>query len=204
MDCWQRREDMAVPRHGIGAAAKEDRIFVPGGSPIQGFGVTGIHDAFVPGTSPVGDFDRDSFLSSTDIDMLVAEIAANGHKGIFDLSGDCVIDDTDLSKWLSDAAKHNGFSKAYLRGDADLDGTVNATDLNALALNWQGNTSTWSGGDFIVDGVVNVEDLNELALNWRESISTAAAVPEPKCLAMLGIAFGCLGFARRRNRLSIF
>ena len=103
-----------------------------------------------------------------------------------------------LKIFWPDAAKHNGFGKAYLRGDADLDGTVNATDLNALALNWQGNTSTWSGGDFIVDGVVNVEYLNELALNWRESIPTAAAVSEPKCLAMLAIALGFIGFARRR------
>ncbi len=112
---------------------------------------------------------------------------------------DGLVSDLDLEQWLQGAATFNGFAAPYLFGDANLDGTVNATDLNALALNWQNNISSWGGGDFTADGVVNAGDLNKLALSWRESIPTAAvAVPEPGCLAMLGIAFGFLGFSRRR------
>lgn len=54
--CWYPRLDMAVPRHGIGAAVVDmnlvPHIFIPGGSPVQGFGVTDVHDTFVPGTPP--------------------------------------------------------------------------------------------------------------------------------------------------------
>jgi hypothetical protein len=51
-DRWYGRGEMELPRHGIGAAAVDGRIFIPGGSPIEGFGVTDAHDAFVPGTPP--------------------------------------------------------------------------------------------------------------------------------------------------------
>ena len=41
-----------------------------------------------------------------------------------------------------------------------MDGTVDATDLNSLALNWQSAANKWSDGDFNADGMVNVADLN--------------------------------------------
>lgn len=42
---WRREVPMAIPRHGIGAAVLGDRIHIPGGAPVQGFGTTGVHDA---------------------------------------------------------------------------------------------------------------------------------------------------------------
>ena len=69
-----------------------------------------------------------------------------------------------------------------LPGDASGDGTINATDLNALALKWRESVTTWSDGDFTGDGTVDAADLNLLALNWQSSIGLAAAaisVPEP-------------------------
>jgi len=77
----------------------------------------------------------------------------------------------------------------YLSGDSDLDGLVDSSDLNNLALNWQQDVAVWSGGDFTADGAVNASDLNELALNWRESIAVAAPVPDPSpwLLATLGL-----------------
>jgi N-acetylneuraminic acid mutarotase len=47
-DAWERRPDMANPRHGIGAVAVGERIHIPGGAPVQGFATTPIHDVFVP------------------------------------------------------------------------------------------------------------------------------------------------------------
>ncbi len=44
----QPRHDMAQPRHGIGAAAVDGRIYIPGGAPIEGFATTDVHDALVP------------------------------------------------------------------------------------------------------------------------------------------------------------
>ena len=45
---WEERPDMARPRHGIGAAAVDGKIYIPGGAPVQGFATTDVHDAFVP------------------------------------------------------------------------------------------------------------------------------------------------------------
>jgi N-acetylneuraminic acid mutarotase len=44
---WRTEEPMAVPRHGIGAVAIGNRIYIPGGAPVQGFGTTNVHDALV-------------------------------------------------------------------------------------------------------------------------------------------------------------
>jgi hypothetical protein len=37
---------MAAPRHGIGAAVLGERIFVPGGAAVQGFGAVDTHQLF--------------------------------------------------------------------------------------------------------------------------------------------------------------
>ena len=72
-------------------------------------------------------------------------------------------------------------------GDANLDGQVNATDLNALALNWRSTFAAWSHGDFNGDSKVDALDLNTLALNWQHGVAaaTAPAVPEPSSITLL-------------------
>jgi len=75
-DRWERREDMATPRHGIGAAAIEDRIFIPGGSPIQGFAVTNVLDAFVHGTPIPGDINLDGTVNRIDAAQLVRHLGS--------------------------------------------------------------------------------------------------------------------------------
>jgi N-acetylneuraminic acid mutarotase len=42
-DSWQALPAMLAPRHGLGAAALEDRIYLPGGAATQGFGAAGDH-----------------------------------------------------------------------------------------------------------------------------------------------------------------
>ena len=148
-----------------------------------------------------GDFSRSGTLDTLDIDMLSAEINAGTHLSMFDLTGDSVVDTKDLTTWLSDAAEYNGFSD-YLLGDSNLDGSVDATDLNNLALHWQQNGTQWSAGNFTADGSINALDLNALALNWQQTIPMAstvsAPVPEPSAsiLALVGISLAW-GRARR-------
>lgn len=87
-----------------------------------------------------------------------------------------------------------------LVGDANLDGTVNLTDLLAL-LNSYGQTGVdWADGDFNYDGAVNLTDLLALLNNYGQSADTAAfssarVVPEPAVGGLL--IFGALGLARR-------
>ena len=57
-------------------------------------------------------------------------------------------------------------------GDANLDGKVDAADLNIMALNWNKpliitRAGHWRNGDFNGDNIVNAADLNLLALHWR-------------------------------------
>jgi hypothetical protein len=61
-----------------------------------------------------------------------------------------------------------------LPGDANLDGRVDATDLNRVGLNWRGTGKTWTQGDFTGDGNVDAADLNVLALNWRRGVAAPA------------------------------
>lgn len=124
------------------------------------------------------------------------------HGGLFDLTGEGIVDDADLTQWLSDAAAHNGFGQEYLAGDSDLDGSIDAIDLNNLALKWRQNVALWSGGDFTADGMVNAAHLNSLALEWRQAIPMAssanAPVPEPS--AMLLSVLGLVLVWRRPRR----
>ena len=94
-------------------------------------------------------------------------------------------------------------------GDANLDNTVDVTDLGALATNWQ-MPGIWQQGDFTGDGFVDVSDLGMLATNWQltaggPSLSDAlasvglggASVPEPASVVM---ALGVLLVMKRCSR----
>jgi len=50
-DSWQALTPMVTPRHGIGAAILGERLHVPGGAIVEGFGATGAHEFF---TVPAG------------------------------------------------------------------------------------------------------------------------------------------------------
>jgi hypothetical protein len=154
-----------------------------------------------------GDFNGDGALDVNDVDALVGEIIAGTNNPDFDVTGDGNVNDSDLNGWLADAALANGFAEPYLLGDSDLDGSVNAADLNNVGLSWQQSPNTWSGADFTADGIVNAADLNVLGLNWQSTIALAAAsaVPEPSSgslIAFLLAAGGLLGWRQRRSPTS--
>ena len=103
----------------------------------------------------------------------------------------------DRDQWLADAATENGFAGPYLLGDADLDGSVKASDLNSLGSNWLTVVSKWSQGDFTANGFVDSQDLNAIGLNWQGSTLTAAAVPEPSAFGLWLGALLLIGCRRR-------
>ena len=75
-------------------------------------------------------------------------------------------------------------------GDSNLDGTVNALDLNSIATDFGDSSEQWSQGDFNYDGTVNATDFNLLALNFGDTLSASAPalgalVPEPSAIATL-------------------
>ena len=142
------------------------------------------------------DFNGDGACDTTDIDQLMSEVAAGTHLATFDLNGDGTVDDIDRNAWLFQAASENGFAEPLLVGDSNLDGTVNATDLNALALSWRQDVQLWTRGNFTGAGVDSA-DLNALALNWRRTIAPAPqAVPEPAGLSLILVGLTILLFHR--------
>lgn len=129
-------------------------------------------------TTAAGDFDQNGLYECADIDALFAEIAADSQAEPFDLNGDGIVDLDDRDAWLLEAgAFHLPSGTAHPLGDANLDGSVNATDLNVLGMNWQDNAGSWCGGDFDGDGRINANDLNLLGLNWQIDISAMASPP---------------------------
>src|SRR5204863_4394189 len=58
----------------------------------------------------------------------------------------------------------------YVRyGDADLNGTVDTIDFNALAVNFSRSGKVWADGDFNYSGTVDTIDFNLLASNFARS-----------------------------------
>jgi N-acetylneuraminic acid mutarotase len=46
---WRSLQPMPTPRHGINAAVIGNRIYLPGGATVQGFGAVGINEVFIVG-----------------------------------------------------------------------------------------------------------------------------------------------------------
>ena len=86
-----------------------------------------------------------------------------------------------------------------LRGDGNLDGSVNLSDFTALAAAFGGG-STWSGGDYNYDGVTNLSDFTALAANFGRTLPAdpARAVPEPAA-ALAACVAGMTALRQRRK-----
>ena len=112
------------------------------------------------------------------------------------------VTEQQISDWLAAAGTANGFNEPLRLGDANLDGTVDAADLNQVGQNWLAGGTTWETGDFNGDDTTNAGDLNLVGQNWLSVVPPAAAqaaVPEPSTISLLVIAlFGLCGL-RRRN-----
>ncbi len=80
----------------------------------------------------------------------------------------------------------DGFFAGIPAGDATLDGTVDISDLGALATNWQ-MSGTWKKGDFNLDGFIDISDLGILATHWQEGVSGGASASLGEALASLGL-----------------
>jgi Dockerin type I domain len=63
---------------------------------------------------------------------------------------------------------------ALFAGDANLDGTVNITDLLVLLNNYNQTGKDWEQGDFNFDGTVNITDLLLLLNNYNDTASDTA------------------------------
>lgn len=105
---------------------------------------------------------------------------------------------------MSDAGAANGFAGPLLMGDANLDGTIDAIDLNAVGQNWQADGTMWSTGDFNGDNISDAIDLNVLGQNWQASVpvpAQPASVPEPASATLTLFSLFGLMMLRRREQV---
>lgn len=95
----------------------------------------------------------------SDIDELYARFGSSGWTE--DLNVDGTTDQADV-----DLLVRTLLGTDY--GDADLDGAIDANDINAIASAWNG-TIGWAGGDFDGNGISDFADLLMIARGWTDT-----------------------------------
>src|SRR5690348_665529 len=68
---------------------------------------------------------------------------------------------------------------APLAGDANLDGTVDLSDLLTLTRNFGKTNATWAMGDFNADGSVGLADFTLLTQNYGKTWNVGGPIPPP-------------------------
>jgi hypothetical protein len=102
-------------------------------------------------------------------------------------------------------ADTNPAVSSHRPGDANGDGKVDINDLTIVLSSFGQTGCAWSQGCMDGDptGKVDINDLTIVLSSFGTTYTAAGikAVPEPSCLALIGIgAVALLAFARRRRR----
>ena len=127
-----------------------------------------------------GDLTGDGLVTSDDIDVLNLAIHSGNAAFAFDLSGDGVVDVGDR-EFLVEHILNTSM------GDTNLDGRVDAQDLNAVGIHWRssGDCLTWSVGDLDGDANVDAGDLNRIGLHWQSGVVAVARRPRAPLAAVI-------------------
>jgi alpha-L-fucosidase len=91
---------------------------------------------------------------------------------------------SDSNKYLLTLSEV-GVYQAFVPGDANGDGRVDAADAAILATYWGRSNAHWQMGDFDHEGTVGPADASILAANWGRGAAEATAVPEPQLIVLL-------------------
>lgn len=125
-----------------------------------------------PMAGVVGDLDGSGSLDAADLVLLEVAIAEGDAN--LDLTGDDAVTAADGAFWITELF-------GTLRGDVNLDGSVDLLDLSLLASSF-GGAGGHAEGDLDFSGEVDLLDLSLLASDFGQS-----SVPEPAGVAMLGL-----------------
>ena len=137
---------------------------------------------------------------------------------MFDLTRDMIVDGNDLNEWLIVAGAAHGHASIYLRGDHNLDRSVDISDFNVLSAHFAplgsaGVKPRWEDGNFDGNGQIDITDFNWLSSNFSPSgyatpvdlsfltvngpHSRAHVVPEPHSAVWWLISITVVGWGLR-------
>ena len=152
-----------------------------------------------PGGSLPGDFDGDGDIDADDIDILCANMGS-GDLATYDLDDSGVVDEDDMILLVETLVEYDtdgdgtADGQGTFQGDFNLDGVVNATDLQIMKGNFGVGGVGFAGGNANCDTVVNATDLQILKAKFG---LVASAVPEPLTIGLL--AAGATALLRRKR-----
>jgi hypothetical protein len=159
---------------------------------VHGFGSTDyscVAEPFntVTPSPPTGDFNGDFAVNATDIDLLFANL--NSADLAFDLDLDLAVTTNDVNFLLEQILNTT-------LGDANLDGSVDAVDLEIWNASRFSSGTGWALANFDGRGGTDASDFH-IWLAHRGFSSVAASIPEPASSSLsLLLAFS---WAARRN-----
>ena len=144
----------------------------------------------------VGDFNADGDCDADDAD----ELRANLGNAAYDLDLDGDADEDDLVFLIEHCVDLTGGGVGTVRGDVNLDGLVNATDLAVLQSHFGQLGQGYADGNFNTDTVIDVTDLQIM----QQAFGFAGhGVPEPATLSLLVLG-GMALLRRRKARAMVF
>ncbi len=151
-----------------------------------------------------GDFDNNGLWNCNDINMLTAVTAAMSNDLNFDLNGDNLVNDADITAWLAEGGAMNPVQTGgnpFLRGDSNLDGEVDGQDFIDWNTNKFTSNSAWCDGNFNGDADIDGQDFIAWNTNKFMSSDAASAVPEPSIsLLVLCSLAGLTHVGRQRHK----
>ena len=163
-------------------------------------------------TVPGGcDFDDSDSCGLADINKLMAQGdltagVAVGAGNKYDLDGNNIINEADITEWLMATGTENSFGSPLLRGDTDgLDNvspavrSVDITDFQNFLTGFTGAGSTWEVGNFNGDNKVDITDftnhfLPNFAATGGGTYGPGQAIPEPSTVLLIGLGGLLLSF----------
>ena len=126
-----------------------------------------------PTIRAAGDFNGDEQVNANDIDRLFRAIGRSSLNPVFDVNQDFQLDDDDATFLIEEILR-------TLRGDANLDGSVDAIDFGVWGNNRFTAGTGWATGDFNGDGVTDGTDFNFWIANRFNSTPRAGALVDDK------------------------
>ena len=143
---------------------------------------------------PLGDLDGDGDADAADIDLLCSKLGDPA----YDMDGDGDADEDDVTYFIETLVELQDGSGRYgtKRGDFNLDGLVNATDLAKMQSNFGRPGMDYADGNPNCDDVINATDLAIVDTTFGYA-APAGPVPEPITLSLLGLGATII-LARRK------